>query len=259
MSSKTRRRNTKRKSWGIAALVACLLLVAIGGTIAWLTAQDSLTNEFNVGKFNDPTTEPDPTDPSNPDPLPEDPTKLNGHLYEPNWDAENNKIVPGITLEKDPYVGIGKDSESAYVYIYVRNSASTPSNIYFKLNNGWTAVNGQATTVDDVGTADPGYEQGGTYYCSGLFKYAAGLTGSTTGDVWTTDPAFSEIYVKNSATAEGLAPEENSDITALKVTALLHQKTSGSGTDIAETEADTWATTQASTLATENLTSTPAP
>ena len=91
--SRERRKNKTTKT--IAVIVACLMLAAVGGTIAWMTAQDSLTNQFLVGDFTDPDT--DPTDPD--DPLPNDPTKVNGHLYEPSWKA-NSKLLPGRRLQQ---------------------------------------------------------------------------------------------------------------------------------------------------------------
>lgn len=263
--SRSRTRSSKKKTVTIAVLVACLLLAAIGGTIAWMTAQDSLTNQFAVGDFDDPTTEPGnpekPIDPDNPD-NPKDPN-LSGHLYEPNWVAENNKITPGTTLTKDPYVGIGDGSENAIVYVYIRNSAKNPQNIYFKLNEGWEAVEGYAdvaTSLADDAT-NPGYKNDAkaTYYTGGLFKYKNVLVASENKDEWTGNPVFSNVYVRNSADNEDLMPEEGSSITALKVTALLHQARSGNAeaTDLEEI-ADEWAKDQVDrTLKTEDLNETP--
>ena len=69
---------------------------------------------------------------------------------------------------------------------------------------------------------------------------------------------YFNVFVKNSATNETLAPEEGSDFTALKVTALLHQMTSGDGETSLESDADEWARTEATKLADEKLTN-PAP
>lgn len=253
MKSRTRKKSNKKALW-ITLLVVCLLLAAIGGTIAWLTAQDSLTNQFAVGNFNDPTT--DPTKPGTEIPDEDkdpDAGKLSGHLYEPSWEVDNNKIVPGTTLAKDPYVGIGKDSEDAYVYVYVRNSAATEGMIYFKLNDGWEAVTGEATAVT-VDTDDTGYEASGTgYYSSGLFKYTNGLTASNAGDSWTNNPVFDEVYVSKNADSDDLKPADGSNTTALKVTAMLHQKTSGDSTDLLS-DAAKWAKEEAAKLKTENIT-----
>lgn len=115
-------------------IVLCLLLVLLlaataFGTMAWLTASSSVTNTFTVGNFNEPkpnpenpgtdenpTPEPDPGSGVNPED-PEYAPNFSGYLYEPSWDTTaEHKLVPGGSLYKDPYVGIGKDSEDAVVY-----------------------------------------------------------------------------------------------------------------------------------------------
>lgn len=254
--SRSRTRSSKKKTVTIAVLVACLLLAAIGGTIAWMTVKDSLTNQFTVGNFNDPEKKPDGTEDLDPDG--DDKDKLDGHLYEPRWDADNNKITPGGTLPKDPYVGIGADSEDAYVYVYVRNSAADPNDIYFALNEGWEVVDESlvtgATTLDNRYDPKPTDADLSTkYYVSGLFKYSTELTAKTDEDSWTTTPVFDEVFVRHSADNTTLSPVSGSNITALKVTALLHQVTSGNNTTNLETVADIWAKEEAATLATEAL------
>lgn len=236
--SRERRKNKTTKT--IAVIVACLMLAAVGGTIAWMTAQDSLTNEFLVGDFTDPDT--DPTNPDNP--LPNDPTKVNGHLYEPSWVA-NSKLLPGSTIPKDPMVGIGDDSEDAYVYLYIKNNAANPDNIYFELNNEWEPVENYAR-VANVAEGDPEYDVGKTFYKSGLFRYKGVLDGKEGENSWTTK-AFNNVYVKASADTEGLVAAESKG-TTLEVTALLHQVTSGDGTDLKD-EALQWAKEQATELA----------
>lgn len=36
----------------LVALAACLVVAGIGGTLAWFSAQSSLTNTFKVGKHH---------------------------------------------------------------------------------------------------------------------------------------------------------------------------------------------------------------
>ncbi len=236
--SRERRKNKTTKT--IAVIVACLMLAAVGGTIAWMTAQDSLTNQFLVGDFTNPDT--DPTDPDKP--LTGDDTKVSGHLYEPSWVADS-KLLPGSTIPKDPMVGIGDDSEDAYVYLYIKNNATNPDNIYFELNDKWEAVENYAR-VADVADEDPAYDRGKTFYKSGLFRYKGFLDGKEGENSWT-GSAFNNVYVKASADTEGLVAAESKG-TTLEVTALLHQVTSGDGTDLKD-EALQWAKEQADLLA----------
>lgn len=170
----------------LVALAACLVVAGIGGTLAWFSAQSQLTNTFTVGKITDPTTKPG-TEEAIPDS--EKPDKLNGNLYEPSW-VKDSKIGPGANVAKDPYVGIGKDSEPAYVYVYVKSNL--PEGAYFTIESGWEAVDAKMVQ----GTTDQ--------YTGGLFAYAsnynqgAGLTkleptGNPAKDAWTTTPLFRHI------------------------------------------------------------------
>lgn len=171
--------NKKKKRYGIVAALLLLALAAGVGTYAWLTAQSGLTNNFTTAGINKPTTNPD-----NPDqPIPDDNTKVNGNLTETNWVADS-KLAPGVSVPKNPNVGIGKGSENAYVYVFVKNAtayAGTPNSrkTYFTINSGWKAV--EATTVE----GEP------THYLGGLFVYvgdgteATPLIASKTEDKWT--------------------------------------------------------------------------
>lgn len=227
MSSKTRR-STKKKSWVIALLAVCLLLAAVGGTVAWLTAQSTLTNQFTVGKI-------EPIDPNKPGPgdgepdIDNDPTKLSGNLYEPSW--ENGfQLTPGAQPAKDPYVGVGAGSEKAYVYVHVTNTMKNNDHVYFTLNPGWEAVDGCTQTV----AGEP------TQYISGLFKYTAGLDGTGAADgknVWTGQPLFSKIIVSDDAQDVDFQDATDEEKTGnITVEAFLHQYYDGTGnTALSET------------------------
>ena len=195
----------------LIVLLGVLSLTFVGGTVAWLTQTNTLTNSFTVGTFEIPTTK--PTDGSQ--------VSLDGHLYEPNWDEnETHKLLPGSTFAKDPYVGIGQGSEDAVVYVYVKNNFS--NKVYFNLNTGWEAVE-----------AKDGYLTG--TYTSGLFKYTAGLNDASGADVWTTKPLFDSVIVDDTAQAIDfeLASGASSEIV---VSSFIHQAKDGSGNAIDETE-----------------------
>lgn len=178
--------NKKKKRYGIVAALLLLVLAAGVGTYAWLTAQSNLTNNFTTAGINKPTTNPDHPD----QPIPDDNTKVNGNLTETKWVA-NSKLAPGLSVPKNPNVGIGKGSEDAYVYVFVNNktaSAGTAESktTYFTINHGWKAVD--ADTVE----GEP------THYLGGLFVYvgegteATPLIASKTEDKWTGD-LFSQV------------------------------------------------------------------
>ena len=143
-------------------------------------------------------------DPNNP----EETIKIDGNIYEPSFNQEEeHMIMPGVSFDKDPYVGIGKGSEDAAVYVYVENNFSNKVN--FSINSGWEVVIATEGSISDT-------------YTSGLFKYTAGLQSSSDSDVWTTTPLFSTLNVADDATGVDftLDEEENPEI---KVSAFLHQ------------------------------------
>lgn len=159
--------NKKKKRYGIIAALLLLVLAAGVGTYAWLSATDSKTNEFTVGSIGKPDVKPDPDQPNKPGTDPTDPS-VDGYLFETKW-TNNSKMIPDTDINKNPNVGIGKDSDKSYVFIYVKNAivkdgegalAKTP---YFNLNNGWKPV--ADDQVKTNGTDDQ--------YVSGLFMYTA--------------------------------------------------------------------------------------
>lgn len=160
--------NKKKKRYGIVAALLLLVLAAGVGTWAWLQATDQVTNEFTVGSIGKPEVKPDPNQPDKPGTDPTDPS-VDGYLFETKW-VKDSKMIPNTDINKNPNVGIGKDSDKSYVFIYVKNAivkddaknalAKTP---YFTLNPNWKPV-----AADQVKTNG---NEG--QYVSGLFMYTA--------------------------------------------------------------------------------------
>lgn len=162
--------NKKKKRYGIIAALLLLVLAAGVGTYAWLSATQTKVNEFTVGSIDKPEVKPDPDHPDKPGKDSTDPS-VDGYLFETNW-KKGSKMVPGTEILKNPNVGIGKDSDSSYVFIYVKNAivkkdatdalAKTPC---FELNSNWKPVAADQVTTNADGK-----------YVSGLFMYTAGGT-----------------------------------------------------------------------------------
>lgn len=211
----------KNKKKLLIALLVALLLVGVGGTVAWLTSSNSLINEFTVGTFSEPTT--DPEDSSQP--LDKVNGNFNGNLYEKNWNPnEDHKLMPGTTYSKDPYVGIGPGSEDGVVYVYVENNFTNTNKIYFTINSGWEAVAGKTAAGAASGT-----------YKSGLFKYTAVLEGQDDADSWTSTPLFTNVVVADGATSDDFEVAQGQD-TAITVKSFIHQAKDSTGSDISATE-----------------------
>lgn len=206
-----REKREERKNKRILVILTCLLLIAVlvsTGTIAWLTKTSSVSNIFTVGSFESPS-----TSPTNP----EIPIELDGNIYEPSWNPEEeHKLIPAATFEKDPYVGIGAGSEDAAVYVFVENSFT--NKVYFTINEGWEAVSATNGFKEDT-------------YTSGLFKYTAGLTASSDTDSWTETPLFSSVSTDETATIDDFTVEGSEQL-EIKVSCFLHQKKDSEGSEI---------------------------
>lgn len=211
---------TKTRSILTVCLALALVASAVLGTIAYMTAQDSKTNTFTVGSFNKPT------DPENPDA-----GELSGYILEKKWDAATeHKLVPGSSIDKDPKVGIGENSEEAWVYVYVENAvlkdSVTGKYVTFTLNSGWEAVAGKVVEGDTTGT-----------YVSGLFKFKTTI-GADKDHLWT-DTVFDKVDVSANANTGDFA-----DSPEMTVYAFIHQANDGNGainTTTIDNAAKTWA------------------
>lgn len=231
-------KTNNKKRYGVIAVVLVALLAAGVGTWAWLQATDSKTNEFTVGSIGKPEVKPDPDHPDKPGVNPTDP-KVDGYLFETKW-VKDSKMIPNTDIDKNPNVGIGKDSDASYVFIYVKNAivdtkatdalAKTP---YFTLDTNWKPVDGQVTKNADG------------QYVSGLFMYTAGGTGqlaqlTPAGDKAAyTGELFSTVHIP--------AAMNNTDVVekpAMTVSCYIFGADQGGATNAVE-QAKAWAAEQA--------------
>ena len=149
----------------IGALAVLLVALVVGGTIAWLTAEDKAVNTFTVGTFGEPT-DPPKTDEGNDEDedqnTDEDAPEVDGFLFETEWtwtDQNKPKLMEGVPIAKNPNVGVSKNSDDPYVFIYVKNNAVDTAKLgstaesavapYFKIEDQWAPV---TTTVDSEAT-----------------------------------------------------------------------------------------------------------
>lgn len=198
--------NKKKKRYGIIAALLLLVLAAGVGTYAWLTATQSLHNEFTVGSFSVPDKKPDGTDPTKPGNQDND---GKAYLFETKWNEnEVHKMVPGSSMDKNPNVGIKKGSDNAFVFIYVKNAVVKSDPTYaktpcFDLGPNWKAVEGEV-------------QKNGDGKCvSGLFMYTKGATSGpavlgakdATEDVYTGE-LFSTVMIPGAMTREDVVAGE---------------------------------------------------
>ncbi|MCQ2512504.1 MAG: CalY family protein [Lachnospiraceae bacterium] len=99
-----------------AALILCL---AIGGTIAWLTAKtDPVTNTFTVGDINITLDESDDLD---------------------------LKMVPGKEITKDPKVTVLENSEDCWLFVKIDKSSNFDAFMTYGIADGWTQLGTEET------------------------------------------------------------------------------------------------------------------
>ena len=128
-------------------MIACMALVAglaIGGTLAWLAAStDPVVNTFTVGNIDIDLNEHE---------LDED-----GEFTTKLTTANSYHIIPGATLNKDPFVTVQEGSEACYLFIEVEFSENFPTAYANRIE--WT-VDGSWTALDPTNTA----RKTGVYY-----------------------------------------------------------------------------------------------
>ena len=117
----------KKRTGLVIALVACLALVGVAGVMAWYSSTSEITNNFVDGGITEPGTDPtNPDKPLRPEVTP-DPEhnghqgQVNGNIVENQW-IDKSKVTPGSSIPKNPNVGIGKSSDSCYVFVNVKNN-----------------------------------------------------------------------------------------------------------------------------------------
>lgn len=114
----------RRRSVSSRMFIAMLALVlvigcAVGGTIAWLTAQtDPVVNTFTYGDINIELTETKP-------------------------DNRQAKIIPGVDIEKDPKVTVKANSEACWLFVKVEEEGTFVANkVTYSIADGWTKGDG---------------------------------------------------------------------------------------------------------------------
>lgn len=119
MSKKSRKRSKYCVSTQVFVSLLALVLVlgcAVGGTIAWLTAETApVVNTFTVGDINITLAE----------------------------TTSGYKIVPGVDITKDPKVTVLKNSEACWLFVTVEPSADfkgLEDYLTYSIADGWTKL-----------------------------------------------------------------------------------------------------------------------
>lgn len=120
MKHSANRRSVSSKTFVVMLALVLALGCAVGGTIAWLTAQTGeVKNTFTYGNINIDLTE---TVPEN----------------------RQAKIIPGQDIPKDPKVTVKANSEDCYLFVKVVEDGTFVANkVTYDIADGWELVEGQ--------------------------------------------------------------------------------------------------------------------
>ena len=189
---------TKRKALLLTFCAVLLVVASVLGTIAYLTANDKVTNTFTVGQVAIK--------------LDEAKVDLNGT---PDKGAErvqanSYKLLPGHTYTKDPTVTVRSGSESSYIKMTVTFTMANELDAIFAPDGAdltsifkgynpanWIAKGNTKNTADNTRTYEFWYKD---------------AVGAPTADV-ALDALFDSITVPNDITGEQLATIQGMKIT----------------------------------------------
>lgn len=109
----------------VVAMLAVTLLIgcAIGGTVAWLTANTApVVNTFTYGDINITLAE---------------------------TTGSNYKIIPGVDITKDPKVTVEANSEDCWLFVKVEEAGTFVANkVTYSIATGWTQGDGTKIPFD---------------------------------------------------------------------------------------------------------------
>lgn len=181
-----------KKNRTILAAVVLLLVLVVGGTIAYFTDTDEKTNVFTIGNVDITLTEPlwDLTDTNN-----------------NNIPDAAEDMLPGESVAKNPIINNVSTKTPAYVFVKVQvpcTTAATPEEIFtYTVNSGWTELtvsNSLPVTCTSGGTATHVYYYGSNGTLTTLAKAADGSTPTPTSTA-----VFNSVTLRSTLTGnEGL-------------------------------------------------------
>lgn len=124
-------KNTRNRILLTAVAALLLVVVAVGGTLAWLQDDTTaITNTFTDSALDIELDEEQDTDDNR---------------------AESFKMVPGADIAKRPFVKVATGSEACYVYVVITETGSITVNgttytfddyLSYAIASGWTIVEG---------------------------------------------------------------------------------------------------------------------
>ena len=126
----------KKKGLALVLALALMVVGAVAGTLAWLTAKsDVVTNTFTT-------------------------SDIKVELKETT--GTNYKMIPGYTITKDPKATVLTGSEECYLFVKLEKSENFDTYLEYVIADGWTKLDSVTDTVyyrvvddteNEIGTA----------------------------------------------------------------------------------------------------------
>ena len=109
----------KKKSLALVLALALMVVGAVGGTLAWLTAQsDAVVNTFTTSDIK----------------------------VELKETPATYKMIPGYTIKKDPTAKVLPGSEDCFLFVKLDKSANFNTYLEYTIADDWTQLTGEGIT-----------------------------------------------------------------------------------------------------------------
>lgn len=119
----------KKKILSVVLVIALVAITVVGSSLAYFTDKtDTKTNAFTMGD-------------------------VDIELYEPDWQGNTPTLMPGVTFDKDPFIGVKADSQDAWVFMEV---TVNKFNSWLELN---AAYLNKDLYLDEDGTLSPKFAE----------------------------------------------------------------------------------------------------
>ena len=194
-----------KKKIAVAVSLLLVLALSVGGTIAWLTDSDSVTNTFTIGNVDITLTETGATS-----------------------GQKAYHIVPGAVYAKDPTITVTPDSEDCWLFVKITDSHNDAGNSAKYINYNVRTGDGQWTLLaEDKDGVDISAQQiyyrevkksdtNKTFYVLTAGTPTDNTTSGENGVVTVNGETVTSAYVKKIADNETQAPQLTFDAYAIQ-------------------------------------------
>ena len=184
-----------KKATKALLLTLCAVVLVVGsvlGTLAYLTARDTVENTFTVGDVNIKVDESDVDENGEQETTPDGETA-------PRVDENEYHLLPGQTYAKDPTMTVMAGSEESYVRMMVTFTHTNALKSFFgedflteEFISGWDSAVWPCVSIKDNGNYTVTYE----------FRYKNTVDASDATEDIVLEPLFTHINVPGSLTGE---------------------------------------------------------